>query len=199
MFVEQHLAYLPAGKIVRFRRGLDTSPRKLVKRRCICPAFSMLLLKIRIRPTISARETVFGSSKDPATELARVRGLSPKRTPKAIAPSRKAFPRDSFLRMAMSTSTNTMATRSSAGIWFSMVIRLACYGLRATSYELWVTGCVLRVARYGLRVMSYELRVARYGLFLPHSALRIPHSAFRIPNSAFQFPHSIHSIFFQLL
>jgi hypothetical protein len=105
-----------AGKIVRFSRGLDTSPRKLVKRRSIWPAFSILLLNIRIRPTISIIETVAGFIKVLAIEPAMVPGFSPKRTPKAREPIKKALPRDSFLRMAKRISTNTMATRSRAGI-----------------------------------------------------------------------------------
>jgi len=105
-----------AGKTIMFKRGLLTRPRKLVTRRCIWPASSMLWLSTRISETITAKDNAFGYVIAIRTDRAIGRGRKPKINPNAMAPNKNALPSDSFFLMAMRTRTKSIDTRTMAGI-----------------------------------------------------------------------------------
>ena len=84
----------------------------------------MLLLRIRMRHTITAMDTVFGSITENAIDLSMVRGLNPNKRLKEIAPSINALPRDSFRLMHMTTRIKTIMIRRMAGMLLKMDIFL---------------------------------------------------------------------------
>jgi hypothetical protein len=84
----------------------------------------MLLLRIRMRDTITAMDTVLGSITEKAIDLSMVWGLNPNKRLKEIAPSINALPRDSFRLMHMTTRIKTIKIRRMAGIWANISISM---------------------------------------------------------------------------
>jgi hypothetical protein len=76
----------------------------------------MLLLRIKMRDTITAMDTVFGSITEKTMDLSMVWGLNPNKRLKEIAPSINALPRDSFRLMHMTTRIKTIMIRRRAGM-----------------------------------------------------------------------------------
>jgi hypothetical protein len=76
----------------------------------------MLLLRIKMRETITAMDTVFGSITEKAMDLSMVWGLNPNKRLKEMAPSINALPRDSFRLMHMTTRIKTIRIRRIAGV-----------------------------------------------------------------------------------
>jgi len=107
---------IKAGKIIRFSRGLEISPRKLLRSRCICPPFSMLSLSTRIRETIIANTRVLGNNTDAIIDLIVPVMLKPKKRLNAKLPKRNALPRENFFLIMYKIRKKIRATLTSAGI-----------------------------------------------------------------------------------
>jgi len=76
----------------------------------------MLLLRTNIKETIRARASVLGYAIEAAMEPIIAPGRRPKKILNEPAPSRKAFPKDSFFLIKKSTRINTTPTLIMAGI-----------------------------------------------------------------------------------
>jgi hypothetical protein len=114
---------ISAGNTIRFILIFVINPLKFLRRRFIWPESSMLLLRTKIRDTISARDNVFGYTIDLAMEMIIGLGGKPNKTLNETAPKIKLWPNDSFFRIKKSTKTNTMIIRIIAGICSKIAIQ----------------------------------------------------------------------------
>jgi hypothetical protein len=76
----------------------------------------MLLLRIKMSETMRARDNVFGKIIDSNMDLIMSLGSSSNKRLSNTAPEMNAWPSDSFFRIRKSKKTNTIVTRSMAGV-----------------------------------------------------------------------------------